>query len=103
MRDYLEKYLLIQRQFPNKAGKLAQLLEAQKRLILKLSRQNQSEDVKSLLALVAESYDVSNDLLTWNKDILQGVLNDAEHLAEGARYRNTIKMQSDIILEYMAK
>jgi hypothetical protein len=103
MRDFLEKYLLIQNQFPNKAGKLAQLLEAQKRLILKLSRQNHSEDVRSLLALVAESYDVSTDLLSWNKEVLQGVLNDAEHLADGARYRNTIKMQSDIITEYMSK
>ncbi len=103
MRDYLEKYLLIHRQFPNKAGKLAQLLEAQERLILKLSRQKQDGDVKSLLALVAESYDVSIDLLQWNKEVLQGVLNDAEHLAEGARMRNTIKMQSDIITEYMSK
>jgi len=103
MRDYLEKYLLIQRQFPNKAGKLAQLLEAQKRLILKLSRQKQDEDVKSLLTLVAESYDVSTNLLQWNKEVLQGVLNDAEHLAEGAGMRNTIKMQSDIITEYMSK
>ena len=103
MRDVLEKYLLINRQFPNKAGKLAQLLEAQKRIILKLSRQKHDDDVKSLLALVAESYDVSTDLLQWNKEVLQGVLNDAEHLAEGARMRNTIKMQSDIITEYMSK
>jgi len=101
MRDYLEKYLIIHREFPNKAGKLASLLAAQKRIITKLARTAKDPDTIALISLIAESYDVSVDLLDWNKSVLQGVLNDAEHLADGARMRNTIKMQSDIISEYM--
>lgn len=101
MRDYLEKYLIIQREFPNKAGKLAQIMATQKRLVQKLLKANRSDDVNQLILAVSEGYDVANDLLEWNKSVLQGVLNDAEHLADVARMRNTIKMQSDIISEYL--
>lgn len=101
MRDYLEKYLIIQQSFPNKAGKIAQLLEAQKRLITKLAKQKQTDEVKSLLAVMAENYDVTSEFLQWNKEVLQGVLNDAEHLAEGAKCRNIIQEQSELLAFYM--
>lgn len=93
--------MIIQQSFPNKAGKIAQLLEAQKRLITKLARQKQTDDVKSLLAAVAENYDVTSEFMQWSKEVLQGVLNDAEHLAEGAKYRNIIQEQSELLAFYM--
>lgn len=100
-RDYLEKYLIIQKDFPNKAGKLASLLAVQKRIITKLATTAKDPEIIALISLIAESYDLTVDLLDWNKSVLQGVLNDAESLAEGAKIRNTIKMQSEIISEYL--
>ena len=103
MRDYQEKYLMIYQQFPNKAGKLKQIIETQKRLITKLSRTKQSETVNELLISASEGYDVADELLNWTKDVLQGVLNDAGALKDGATILNTIKMQSDLISHYMSK
>jgi len=101
MRDLLEKYLIIHKEFPNKAGKAAQIMATQKRIIQKLLKANRSPEINDLILAVSEGYDVVNDLLEWNKSVLQGVLNDAEHLAEGARMRNTIKMQSEIICQQL--
>lgn len=94
MKDVCEKYILISRDFPDKAGKLRQVLETQKRLITALSRSKQPENVKELLVSVAEGYDISLDLLEWMKLVLRGVANDADTLVDGAKMRNILKMQS---------
>jgi len=101
MRDLLEKYLIIQNEFPNKAGKAAQIMATQKRIIQKLLKANRSTEVNDLILAVSEGYDVVNDLLEWNKRVLQGVLDDAESLAEGTRMRNVIREQSELLEHYM--
>lgn len=98
MRDVSEKYIRLNKDFPNKAGKLKSLLEVQKRLIQTLSKSKQSDKVQELLIATAEAYDVADDLLTYTHNVLQGVANDAEVLMEGARIRNSHKMQSEEIL-----
>lgn len=97
MRDKLEKYLLIPRDFPNKAGKLRQLAETQKRLVLELAKSKQTDTVNKLLIAVSESYDVTVDFIDWNYKILKGLEADAEFLKDGAKMRNIIQDQSDYI------
>jgi len=55
----MEKYLEISRVFPNKAIKLKSLIEAQKRQIQKMLQSKQTEDTKLLMAMTAETYDVT--------------------------------------------
>lgn len=98
MRDLTEKYLSLNREFPNKAGKLRQVIETQKRLITKLSKIKQPDSVKELLVSVAEGYDVSLDILEYMKLTLQGVADDSEALLEGSKIRNSHRMQSEEIL-----
>lgn len=101
MRDLLEKYLIIHNEFPNKAGKAAQIMATQKRIILKLLKANRSPEINELILAVSEGHDVVSELLEWNKNVLQGVLNDADALAEGTRMRNVIKEQSELLEYYM--
>lgn len=102
MRDYEEKYLLIQRDFPNKAGKLAQLLATQKRQIQNLTAlAKKNKDVEAILLTSAETYDVGHEILGWIKEVLQGVLNDSEALKEGSQVRNALKFQSEIVEQWL--
>lgn len=103
MRDLNEKYLELNRSFPNKAGKLLQVITTQKRLVEKLAKTKQSDDVKALLISVAEGYDVSIDLLEYMKNVLQGVANDAEALLEGSKVRNIVRDQNELIGHFLAK
>ena len=98
MRDVSEKYIRLNKDFPNKAGKLRSLLETQKRLLQTLSKTKQSDKVQELMLATAEAYDVSIDLLDYTHKVLQGVATDAEVLMEGSRIRNSHKMQSEEIL-----
>lgn len=91
MRDTLEKYIELNKSFPNKAGKLRSLLEAQKRLLEALSKSKQSDKVKELMIASAGSYDVSLDLLDYMHKVLQGVANDAEVLMDGGKARNRLR------------
>lgn len=101
MRDYTEKYLLIQREFPNRAGELLRLVTAQKRLIKKLG--NQKGDVAALMLASSEGHDVAVELLDWMKNVLQGVLNDAEALKEGSQVRSALEFQSSIVEDWINK
>lgn len=94
MRDLSMKYHDIEKDFPNRAGKLRQVLETQKRLIETLMRDKQSEDVKALLSSVGEGYDVGKELLDYTFNIIQGVANDASALREGSEIRMINKMQA---------
>jgi hypothetical protein len=91
MRDVCEKYIELNKTWPNKAGKLRSLLEAQKRLLETLLKSRQSDKVKELILAVSESYCVSVDLLDYVHNVLQGVANDAEALRDGAKIRNAMK------------
>lgn len=102
MRDLNEKYIELNRSFPNKAGKLLQVITTQKRLVEKLAKTKQSEDIKTLLISVAEGYDVSLDLLEYMKNVLQGVANDADALLEGSAIRNTVRLQNELISSFIA-
>jgi hypothetical protein len=101
MRDHIEKYLEIQMLFPNKAGKLAQVLTVQKRLAEQLAKRPQDDDTKRLLIAVAEGHDVAFDLLEWFKTQLQEVCNDARTLSEGAKMRNIMDDQGELLRFYM--
>ena len=103
MRDINEKYYELNKAFPNKAGKLMQVITTQKRLIEGLASSKQTDDVKALLISVAEGYDVTVDLLDYMKNVLQGVANDAEALMEGSKVRNICKDQSELIQHFLAK
>ena len=97
MRDLNEKYYELNKAFPNKAGKLMQVITTQKRLIEGLASSKQTDDIKALLLSVAEGYDVTVDLLDYMKNVLQGVANDAEALMEGSKLRNTVNDQNEFI------
>lgn len=103
MRDYNEKYYELNRSFPNKAGKLMEVITTQKRLIEGLASQKNSKDVEALILKVAEGYDVTVDILEYMKNVLQGVANDAEALQVGSRLRNTINDQNEFIGALIAK
>jgi flagellar biosynthesis/type III secretory pathway chaperone len=92
MRDVTEKYIRLNKDFPNKAGKLKSLLEAQRRLLETLSKSKQSDKVKELMIASAEAYDVSDDLLTYTHNVLQGVAKDCEVLIDGANLRNKLRL-----------
>lgn len=98
MRDVTEKYIRLNKDFPNKAGKLRQVIETQRRLTLALMKTKQPDKVKELLVSVAEGYDVALDLMEYMKLVLQGVADDSETLMEGSKIRNSHKMQSEEIL-----
>ena len=95
MRDVLEKYIELNKSFPNKAGKLRSLIEAQKRLLETLSKSKQNQDTQSLMLAVSQSYDVTIDLLEYMRNTLQGVANDAEALMPGAKVRNALKFTQE--------
>jgi hypothetical protein len=102
MRDLYEKYYELNKSFPNKAGKLLQVITTQKRLIETLSKRKQEPEVKQLLISVAEGYDVSIDLLEYMKQVIQGVANDSESILEGAAIRNSVRDQSELISHFLA-
>jgi hypothetical protein len=97
MRDHMEKYLNIQLEFPNRAGKLAQVLATQKRLAEELAKRPQDDNTKRLLIATAEGYDVGMELLEWFKTQLQEFCNDAHILKDGAKMRNIIEEQSQFV------
>lgn len=101
MRNHIEKYIRLNMDFPNKAGKLNQVVVTQKRLVEKLMKSKQSPEVQELLISVAEGYDVTLDLLGYMKTTLQEVANDCDAILEGSRLRNVIQDQSDMILQLM--
>lgn len=96
----LEKYIRIRREFPNKAIQLKKLIEVQKRQVEKLMGSKQSDDVQKLILASAESYDVTRDLLNWTYQMFNEVSLDAEALIDGAKMRDQIKLQSDLIKEF---
>jgi hypothetical protein len=103
MRDLNEKYYELNKAFPNKAGKLMQVITTQKRLIEGLASSKQTDEVKALLISVAEGYDVTVDILDYMKNVLQGVANDVEALMDGSKVRNIVKDQSELIQHFLAK
>ena len=101
MRNHIEKYVRLNIDFPNKAGKLNQVVVTQKRLVEKLMKSKQSPEVQELLISVAEGYDVTLDLLDYMKTTIQEVANDSQAIIEGSKLRNVIDSQSELISELM--
>ena len=99
--DYKEKYYRINLDWPEKAGKMNQVLATQKRLITKLSKSKQSQDVAELLVSVGEGYDVATDLMDWMRKMLTGVAQDATALCEGSTVRNQLKWNSELLGEML--
>ena len=85
------RYARLSIDFTGKAAELCRILAAQSRMVKALSRSKQTPEVKALLVSVAEGYDVSNDLLTWTRDVLQEVAKDQQALAEGSLVREQLK------------
>lgn len=101
-KDKQLKYLELPVVFPDKAGKLFQVLTTQRRLLLKVTaKRNLDDDTKALLVSVAEGYDVAVDLLAWMKVTIQEVANDASVLAQGAKMRDVMEEQARLISQYM--
>lgn len=100
MSDLREKYISMTVLFPEKAGKLKSLMEAQKRLVKRLASRKLDDDAKALLVSVAESYEVADDLLTYTHNLLKEVSANAKALANGAQMQNVINWQSDEIQMY---
>lgn len=100
--DHNEKYFRLNLDWPNKAGKLSQVLAAQKRLVTKLAGRKQDEDVKALLLLVAEGHTVTTDLLTYVHTTLQEVGKDAEALWTGSKLRNQLDWAQQLNTELLA-
>lgn len=101
-KDKRLTYLELPVVFPDKAGKLFQVLTTQRRLLLKVTARRQlDDDTKALLISVAEGYDVAVDLLSWMKATLQEVASDAKTLIEGAKMRDVLEEQARLISAYM--
>lgn len=101
-KDKRLTYLELPVVFPDKAGKLFQVLTTQRRLLLKVTARRQlDDDTKALLISVAEGYDVAVDLLSWMKATLQEVASDAKTLIEGAKMRDVMEEQARLISAYM--
>lgn len=97
--NYSEKYYRINLDFPDKAGKLKSVIETQKRLVEAIARMHpKDEDIKALLVSVAEGYGVTDDLLTYMKNVLQGVANDSAALLEGSKIRTQHRDQGEEII-----
>src|SRR5690606_30223841 len=97
-KDKAWTYFEMARAFPNRAGKLRQVLETQKRLALKLSsKRNLSDDAKALLISVAEGYDVGVELLEWVHQRFQQVVSDSKVLIESARAIQVLQEQGELI------
>lgn len=97
-KDKAWTYFEMAREFPDRAGKLRQVLETQKRLALKLSsKRNLSDDAKALLISVAEGYDVGVELLEWVHQRFQQVVSDSKVLIESARARQVLQEQGELI------
>lgn len=100
-KDKRWTYLEIPQVWPDKAGKLFQVITTQKRLINKMAaKRGLDDDTKALLISVAEGYDVAVDLMAWMKQTLKEVAADASALYDGARMRQTIAEQSELITAY---
>lgn len=96
-----EKYLLINRDFPPLAGRVDQLLQAQKRLIKRMAGKNLGDDCKALVMSVAHSVEATEELLQFTQKFLHGVAEDSNALTEGAQLRNIVKWQGDLINEFL--
>lgn len=83
----------------NKAGKLKSLLEAQKRLVERLSYQRGSEDTIYLLIASAEIYEVANDLIEFTHKTLNEIRYD-ECIDKG-QLRAKLELQSEMLTFYM--
>lgn len=96
--NYKEKYLRINLDLAPMAGKLDQFTSTQKRLIERIAkRRDLTDDIKELLVSVAESIEVSEELLGFTKKFMHGVVEDANALLEGAELRNKILWQGQLI------
>jgi hypothetical protein len=98
-----DKYIQLNRAFPNKAGALLRIITAQKRMVENLARTKQPEEIKNLLTIVAEGHDVANDLMGYMKATLQEVADDSIILIEGAKTRRIIETQAEEILRLWEK
>ncbi len=94
-------YLDMAQAFPNKAIKLKTLIEAQKRQIEKMVNVKQSEDSKILMAMTAESYDVTRDLLNWTYQLIKEITKDSKALIDANLLRDRLEFQSKVLTEYM--
>jgi hypothetical protein len=99
--DFREKYLDINVSWTNKAGKMAQVLATQKRLVEKLARGKNTAEMEALLISVSEGYDVANDLIEWMRVFLTDVGEDAKALAEGSTVRNQLSWNQQFLSEMM--
>jgi hypothetical protein len=104
-KDKRLKYVELRMLWTNKAAKLESVVSAQKRISERMlfKRKLLDEDTKSLLIAVADGYDVTIDLLEYVTATLKEMLEDFEHFVDGAKMRDIIEMQSEIIEEYMDK
>lgn len=96
--NYKEKYLRLNLDLAPMAGKLDQSITTQKRLIERIARRRDiTDDVKELLVSVAESIEVSEELLKFTKKFMHGVVEDSNALLEGAELRNKILWHSQLL------
>lgn len=98
-----EKYLRINQDFPNLAGKFMQLSRAQRRLIEKISRSKQNDDQKELLVGSAEMIEVGEELVNWTYRTLTEVGADAKSLLEAAKLRDELRFANELVGEYLSK
>lgn len=92
--NYKEKYLRINLDFAPMAGRADQLMASQKRLVERLAKKKDlSPEVKELVLSVAESIEVTDDLLKFTTKFFHGVIEDAHALLKGAEVRNVEESQ----------
>ena len=52
------------------------------------------------MAMTAESYDVTRDLLNWTYETLNEIAKDSDALINANQLRKTLEFQSQILTEY---
>jgi len=91
-----EKYIRISIDFPDMAGRIAELLAHQKRLVSRLAKSKQTDDVKELLQSVADSVTITDELLKWTHTMLQSVLADSKALRQGSEVRDKLRRAQEM-------
>jgi hypothetical protein len=99
----LDRHVDLFYEFPNRAGRLAQISAATRRLIESLNtRKSWPEEVKKLILASAEIVDELDDTLPWFHAHIQKLADDNDIL-EHARRKEKLRNQSTIINDLHAE
>lgn len=101
--NHLLKYLEMTRKFMDKAVEIEISIKQNQRSIEKLiPKAKKDTELADLIITTTTVNEKAMDFIMYTKELLQQVAND-EHVLNGARYRNQLDDQSEIIKAFYEK